>query len=517
GNGPYSFDWGNGVVDSVATNLGPGTGQVVLTDANGCVNTVDYALTEPEVLTASATAYPVDCQGNATGSVVVLATGGTGAYNFLWDDPAGQTLDSLSALPAATYQVEVTDANGCTTTAMAEVTEPPLLTAQATADSVSCFGQSDGAVAVAIAGGTPMTEIAWTQLSTGSEVGTSDNLSDLPAGVYEVAVTDANGCIATDQVTISQPDTLELVNLLTTDPSCDGAEDGTAAANTSGGTGPYTITWQGGVSAPSVSNLGAGLQSVQVSDANGCFAEIFFELTAPTAVDVAIAVDSVSCAGGADGVAAVLPNGGTAPYSYVWSDTQTDSLAIGLAAGPISVEVTDANGCIASAMNEILEPTALALSLDPTDPSCNAGTDGSIVATAEGGVGPYSFAWDDGQNQATAANLAQGDFEVVVTDANGCTLSESATLGEPAALSAMTNAEEQGCNGPPDGTATITVSGGTGPYEYLWADGQTTATATGLITGDISVAVTDAQGCVLNETVSVPQAEAVEITAVAST
>lgn len=511
GNGPYSFDWGGGITDSIATGLGAGPYQVNLLDVNGCAFTVDLMLDEPEELTTSIEGVDVDCNGTASGSAQVLPTGGTLPYTYLWSD--GQVTDTAYTLVANDYTVVITDANGCEVTEAITINEPAALTALPDATPVLCNGDNNGSASVEVNGGTADYSYLWIRMSTGEEVGDTPLVEDLPADDYQLVLTDANGCELTETISITTPDELVLIDFQAEDPSCDGAADGTGSIAAQGGTEPYVFTWDGAEIGETINTLGAGEHSVEVMDANGCTATQTFVLTAPTALSLSISTDSVSCLGFSDGTASVEATGGTLPYTFLWGDGQDAQQAVDLPAGTASVVVTDANGCVAEMADEVLSPTQLVLAIDGEDPSCNLGADGNVSVVPTGGSAPYIYSWDDGQDTPTAVGLPAGIHTVEVTDANGCTETISLTLGEPTALAINVTVEEQGCTGVPDGEAIAVVSGGTAPYSYNWDDpaSQTTQTATGLVTGAYAVTVTDAQGCTIESSADVPQAESVMI------
>jgi len=202
-------------------------------------------------------------------------------------------------------------------------------------------------------------------------------------------------------------------------------------------------------------------------------------------------VNHVSCTGGTDGSVALTVSGISTPYDYLWSDGQTTSTAIDLAPGTYTVTVTGAYGCSATASATVGEPAVLTVSASATNVSCPGNANGTATASAAGGTPPYGYLWNNGQTTATAINLSVGTYTVTVTDANGCTASTSATIGQPPVLTASATATDVYCPGGSNGTATTTASGGTPPYKYLWSNGQTTATATNLSAGTYTVTVTD--------------------------
>ncbi|WP_020538983.1 choice-of-anchor L domain-containing protein [Lewinella cohaerens] len=509
GNGPYSFDWGSGITDSIVTGLNAGMYAVDLVDAGNCPFTLNIELTEPALLSTSVAADSVNCFGENTGQARVIPDGGVGPYTYLWDN--GQLTDTAFLVTAGTYNVEVTDAMGCISNNTITVEEPPVLSAVVSSTPALCNTSNTGSLMVVPSGGTPGYTYSWRDIGDNSIVGTTAAVIDQFAGTYELVVTDGNGCTYTEEIQIGEPDVLELTNLQTNQPTCTGALDGNATVEVQGGTGPYTITWDTGITGDNENALASGDHYVLVTDANMCTDSLAFMLDAPIAVSVDISAVATSCFQGTDGTATATPTGGTGPYTYLWSNGDTDPTATDLPAGMASVEVRDANNCLVVADIMVNEPTELTVMLSGTDPTCFQETNGSIVATPTGGVGPYTYAWSDTQTSDTATGLTASNYSVVVTDANSCTVTANLTLDEPTVLSLSTTSQEQACTGPANGEASVMPTGGTGPYTYLWEDGQQTATATGLTAGTYSVTVTDAQNCLLDISATVALAETVEI------
>src|SRR5690606_22797124 len=215
----------------------------------------------------------------------------------------------------------------------------------------------------------------------------------------------------------------------------------------------------------------------------------------------------ILCNGDATGTATANVSGGALPLTYSWSPSGgTADTATDLTAGTYTVTVTDAVNRTATATVTITEPNALLSNIITTDISCNGSNNGSITLAPTGGVAPYTYLWNNADTSSSLTGLAAGTYSVTITDANGCTVTENATITDPAVLtlssSSYTDVTWYGGN---DGEATVVVTGGTAPYNYLWSNGATTATATGLIAGNYVVTVTDANGCTVSESFTIIQ------------
>ncbi|WP_433763885.1 MBG domain-containing protein [Flavobacterium ginsenosidimutans] len=503
GTGAYTYSWApSGGTAATASGLSAGNYVVTVSDANGCVKTENYTITEPATITPSITKTDVSCNGGSNGSATVSVTGGTGAYTYSWA-PSGGTGATASGLLAGTYIVTITDANLCQTTESVTIDEPAILTASIAKTDVLCNQANNGTATVTANGGTGAYTYSWAPSG-----GTAAIATGLSPNTYTVTVTDSNGCFITETVQITEPTVLSAVDSQI-NVSCNGGNDGTASVAVSGGTGTYTYLWAPfGGTAATATGLTAGTYTVTITDANSCSVVNTITITEPDALALTTTSTDVSCNTGANGSATVNATGGTGAYTYSWAPYGgTAATATGLSAGNYTVTVTDTNSCSANANVIINEPTALTTSISKTDVSCNGGSNGSATVTTTGGTGVYTYLWaPSGGTDATASGLIAGTYTVTVTDANSCLITETVTIDEPTALTASTTKTDVLCDQANNGTATVTASGGTGTYTYLWApSGGTAATATGLSPDTYTVTVTDANGCFITETIQITE------------
>lgn len=389
-------------------------------------------------VTPSTTA--VSCNGGTDGAINMSITGGSAPYSWNWSrvSPAGTgsgSGTSITGLSAGTYNVTVTSPAGCSKTFSSLVNQPNTVTATATPVNVLCFGQSTGAVNLSVNGGTPGYTYSWTGPS--GFTATTQNLSNRPVGTYNVTVTDSRGCTGTSSATITAPASMLAVVLdNTTDVACNGDNNGAINITASGGTTGYTYAWNDGVTNEDRTGLAPGTYSVTVVDANGCTAVL-------------------------------------------------SGIAIGL-----------------------IQNTTL--TIQSTDISCFGGSNGSIQVTAAG-IAPFNIAWTGPVSGNPAGNeiagsggsytipsLSAGDYNVSVTDNNGCTTTFSRTISAPEALTAIPTVTNYLCFGQ-TGAVNLSVSGGTPGYTYNWtgpgAFTATTQNINGLLNGVYNVTVTDAKGC----------------------
>ena len=345
---------------------------------------------------------------------------------------------------------------------------PPTLTAT----DVLCNGASTGSITATPTSGASPWDFVWTNASgviIGSTMNvTSNTLSNLPAGVYNVTVTDNAGCVSTAQRTITQPTLLTAASSATT-ILCNGGSS-TVTVTAAGGTGPYTGT--------GTFTVTAGTYNYTVTGANGCTATTTITVAQPTLLTAASSATTILCNGGSSTVT-VTAAGGTGPYTGAGTFTVT--------AGTYTYTVTDASGCTATTTVTVTQPPLLTASSSATPILCNGGTS-TVTVTAAGGTGPYTGA---GTFTVTA-----GTYNYTVTDASGCTATTSVTVTQPTLLTASSSATPILCNG---GTSTVTVAaaGGTGSFT---GTGTFTVTA-----GTYTYTVTDASGCTATTTVTITQ------------
>ncbi len=483
GTPPYSYLWNNNGNTVQITGLAAGTYTVTVADSKGCTTSGSAPVFYwNEGIWLMGDTINASCFGSNNGFLHVSAMSGTPPYVYHWN--TNDSTADLHNLPPGDYSVTVTDVNGCNNTLDYTITEPPALTCQTSSIPGAC-GLA-GSASVNPAGGTPSYSVLW---STGS---TSLSITEAP-GVYSVTVTDANDCTCSSEVTIgSTSDSLSVNIIVNHGAGCTIGGDATAVA--SAGTGNYAYLWDNAQTTASAGNLVAGNHTVTVTDLNtGCIGTASTNIPlAPQLIASATLESNASCLIG--GSATASATGGTPPYAYEWDDDQSTSTATNLNAGPHSATITDAKGCIAMATVMIGQnqgPTVTASVV--SNATCTTG--GSALASATGGAGNYTYLWDNNQNTPTATNLSPGTHSVTVTDGGNCSATASVTITQTGAPTVtITNSTNGGCNGG-GGSATVSASGGTPPYAYLWSNMAITATITNLAPGTYTATVTDAAGC----------------------
>lgn len=500
GTGPYSYSWADdgSITTKDRTGLGPGNYTITVTDASGCIEVESFNIAEPAILSTTATQLNVSCFGESTGSIDLSISGGTTPYTFLWSN--GALTEDLNNIPAGNYSVTVTDAAGCSDNQSFTITEPAsALAVSSSVSQITCNGAADGIINLTVTGGSAPYSFNWAHGST------SEDLNSLSAGNYTVTVTDNNGCTYSESFNITDPPVLTLSGVAT-DVDCNGAANGSIDITVGGGEGPYTFNWSNGETTEDVSNLGPGSYTVNISDARGCTNSASYVIAEPTALAISYTSVDVSCFGDNNGSIDITPSGGNGPYTFSWSNGETTEDINTLVAGSYTVTVTDFNGCTLNETVVITEPLAsLSTTAVVNDISCFGGSDGSIQLTPSGGTAPYTYAWNNGATTKDIFGLADGNYQVTITDDNGCFIQETYTIAMPTAMQASGVQTNILCNGDASGAIDLTVSGGTLPYTYTWSNGDNTEDLSGIVAGNYQVTITDASGCSLNRSFTITE------------
>lgn len=508
----YSYNWSNGGSGISIINLPAGNYTCTVTDAKGCTFVVSSAVSSPLTLLASINSFSnVTCFGGQNGSATVTVSGGTPGYTFFWSSGAG-TSQTASGLMAGTYFVTVSDVNGCLAYSSVQITEPTQININLSTTNVSCYGGFNGSATVIVTGGTPNYMYAW------SNGNTTPAPIGLYAGNYILTVTDSRGCQKTIIATINQPPPLNVSIVTLNNVMCYGETTGSASVSVTGGTPTYTYQWQPtGGNTPIATGLAAGNYMVSVTDANSCVYQLIVFISQPASSLTATFIQTnVGCYGGTTGSIIANPTGGTVPYTYYWQPngniTQTIS---NLSAGAYFVTITDANGCSLINSFNLTQPGGILLPTSTTQPTCGS-SNGAVTVNPSGGLSPYYYYWLPGGAATQSINsIPSGIYNVTVTDNAGCSQTAVITLNDIAGpVVIMAGIQNVSCFGGHDGTATVSVTGGTPPYFYSWSPyGGNSATGTGLGAGTFICLVSDFIGCQgLAATNPITQPPAISIT-----
>lgn len=526
GTPPYQTDWtgpgGFTSTDEDITGLEAGDYDLTITDDSGCQLMTSFSVNEPPVLDLTLDVTDITCNGADDGAIDLTISGGQPPYTVGWSGPGGFTSpdEDITDLAPGTYDLLVTDLNGCFAIASADITEPPAMDVTVDVTDPTCFGLTDGSIDLTISGGQPPYDILW---NTGDN-GTS--LTDIGAGDYDVTITDDNGCqVIIDPITVSEPDELVLT-LDDTDIMCNGDDDGEITLTISGGTPVYTVSWTGPNGFTSsdlvLTNLEAGTYDVTVTDANDCVTMGSVEIEEPTLLALDAAITEIMCNGDLGAIDLTI-TGGIEPYDIVWTGPggfgSVNEDISDLQPGTYDVDVTDDNGCMASASYNLIEPPALDVAETIADLDCSGDDNGSIEIEISGGTPPYSVVWTGPDaftsNDEDIFDLAEGTYNLTVGDDNGCTFDASYEVSQPELLDVVADIIPPLCAGDPTGSIDITVTGGVPGYTFSWTgpNGFTSPSEdiSNLQPGDYTLHIDDSGGCVYDATYTVDEASGIVV------
>ena len=509
GTEPHRTSWNVGppFTSDTITNLCPGVYSVISIDTNGCSTTQNITILGNPQLVANVTGTSIQCNGACTGTATATPSGGAGGYTYLWTSggsPITNPTDSTNGgLCPDTYNVTVTDSNGCTAVGSYTVSNVAILQVTLDSTNITCNGANNGTAMATPVGGTPPYQFSWIGGNLAPPV-TTDSISNLIPGIHSVTVTDSNGCFFSGSVNIQEP-SLIVANELINDANC-GFNDGSIIVVPTGGTTGYTHSWSNDSTSNSISNLPVGFYTDTITDGNGCVQTFTFPISNPDGPEgVTATVIDASCFGACDGAANVIPIGGTPGYTYAWNSVPGDSTITGQCAGTLNLTVTDALGCVLNTFIAIDEADSITTNSTFTGTSCNGTCDGTASVTPSGGTAPYTYLWSNGLTTPSVSNLCVGQDTVIITDFKGCTKVVIFDITSPNVLTVSTIATDITCNGANNGTATATPLDGTPNYTYSWTDplAQITQTAANLPIGTFIVTVTDNNGCSVKDTITI--------------
>lgn len=474
----------------------------------GCTDTTFFTLIDPIPMVFINNVTDITCSGNCDGTITGQVIGGVDPINYDYYSQAPNSYlssgPSISNLCAGQYYVVATDANYCVMDIYETINEPLPITVSETITDDN--GSTNGSISLTVTGGANGYTYYWT--GPNGYTATTQNISNLSAGVYTVNVTDYNGCTTSSTYTVASNSAMT-TSFWTMDPMCAGGADGGVQVNINGGTGSYTFE----VLDPSdyliySSNtvdyyygLPAGTYYYVVTDLGTNDTDTnYFDLYDAFPVYVTETVTDASC-GQCNGAISLNVTGGVTPYSVSWSNGSTTFNQSGLCAGTYTVEIYDANGCYSIYTYVINNAggTAFTGTTSSTDATCS-NCDGAISFTPNGGTAPYSYMWDDPTNQTTnnGLNLCPGIYTLSVTDATGCTMAFTDTVNSGSlvtgSITNMTNTSCLACTG----TAQFSATGGIGPYYYVnpvTQDTNTTGYFDSLCSGVQYIEIWDAAGC----------------------
>jgi len=498
GTAPVTYQWSNGAVTEDISNLSAGVYYVTVTDGNSCDVTMTYTIDNDASDLYFSHNLTNEICSNGLGSIDVYPGGGDGSYTYLWSN--GATSSSINTLSTGDYSCTITDGTGCSiSTGIISVgnTSNAMISSEVITDA-NCSG--NGSVDVTVVGGSAPITYLWDSGET------TEDISNVSAGVYIYTITDGNGCQIVKTIEVQELNGNINYASSTSNENCNDGQ-GSIDLSATSDQGPLTFAWSNGETTEDISGLSAGTYTCVISDPNGCSVTTntiqISSNPGSLSIDNLITTDE-TCNNGLGSID-ISVTGGLAPTTYLWSNGETTEDISNLATGTYSVTVTDGNGCQTTAQDVVQSSSG---SLAITSPivqneNCN-NNQGSIDITLVGAANPITYDWSNGATTEDLTGLSEGVYYVTVTDGNGCSVIETYTVGNSGSNLeiASSSISDEYCNSG-SGSIVINVANGTAPYSYLWSNGSTSSSISNLTQGSYTVTVTDGGGCSISQSFTV--------------
>ena len=504
GTSPYNFSLNNSTYspDPISFIFNPvfsGNQNISIVDYRGCTFDTIINLSEPSELITNLNTSNTTCSNSCDGQIISFSQGGVSPYYFVWSDLQNSTNDTNfipidSNLCAGNYTLTVIDQNDCLNNLSTTIHAPnPIGVTTDSIVNVVTYGGNDGAIYITPNGGTGVLNINWSS-SNGFNSNTT-NINNLYPGIYELEITDSNSCVYNEIFEIYQPSSLWLFTDSIQNTTCNGSCDGKVNITANGGDSTYTYSWLGPNGFTSndedINSLCAGQYILTLDDSITILIDTF-NIYEPQPITINLSANSILCHNG-QAQAQLNVWGGTQPYSYNWSNGDTNYYTT-LNSGMHSCIISDANDCEINENLFISNPDSITVQANTTNPYCHAENSGQInINITNGGTPPFNYHINTNPPQAsnTFIGLSQGNYNFTITDSNGCLGSTTANLTDPPPLSSITSSTDVSCYDLCDGFGNAIATGGTPPYTYLWDNGNSN-----LCAGLHNVIITDNNGCI---------------------
>ncbi len=507
-NPPFDFEWDNGELTNPAVSLSPGQHFVTVTDANNCTTVDSVIIGAPDSIVVDFVVDSVTCFGGFDGTISWTVSGGV--------DPIVATLNDIvflspiTDLQAGEYCLVFTDANNCELEVCVDVFEAAQIEIDSEETEESCFNATDASIDITVINGAGPFSYSW--VGPGLFTANTEDIINVDSGIYDLTVTDSDGCSATATYELIEPEEIVITNEVF-NIQCKGDNTGFINLTIVGGTEPYEFEWIGPDGFTSdqedIVDLFAGTYTIILTDAQNCIVQVDYEILEPdSGVNANISDNDEVCFGAVNGIASVSPSGGTLPYDITWSNDSKFTNINGLAPGWYYVTIVDGSSCSTVDSVEIIERAQISVETESFTSTCFESFDGSAIVT-EINVGnvaqnldDYTYLWTSSPNQfdIEAVDLKGGqDLQVIVTDELGCSAVTQVEVPTPEPVSAdLVLVDSINCALGNDGIIVIEGTGGNGGYSYQWGQGtnfQEGPDAKNLRSGNYNVTITDMSGC----------------------
>lgn len=500
GTGNFEYIWSNGMSGATISGLVVEEYTVTATDGNGCSVIESYTVFAGAPITFFPTITSVSCSGSENG-IINLNVEDTSELDFTWSSNVnGQTGTAITNLAAGIYFLTITDGDDCPSYAEYTISEPSEISINSTQTSPSCLGVSDGTISIFAEGGTTLEPNDYVyQITPNLTQVANGSFSGAIAGQYQILVTDVNGCTAESTIILAEGDATT-INGIANDALCFGQNTGFIDLSGDGNDGSI-YNWSSNANGQItnlITELTADTYTVTVTDAMGCQGSNEFVIAEPTEINLTSSTENVSCVAGDDGVINVSADGGTptADCGYTYNiSPELNSIDCGIftdaTANIYTIIATDANGCQANTVVEVIENEAITVAISTTNASCPGATDGFVDVEIDGGEAPYTI---EGETE----NLSVGEYTITIIDVNNCQSTSTFIIEESAGLNLDIEVTNVSCSGGNNGAAEVTITGGIPPYTI---EGETT----NLSAGEYMITVSDMNSCGATATFMVSQ------------
>lgn len=420
---PYSILWNNGNTGSMLTGLSSGQYAVNVIDANNCSVDSIFMLESPPAFNIESILNHVSCKSYQDANIQVIVEGGSPPYIYEWS--TGSNLSSISGLGPGIYTLTISDNHNCDTTLSFNVLEAAdSLHIQLIPKNPTCAGSLDGEIQSIITGGQSPYGFLWNNVSL------TQNLSEIPAGNYQLTVNDAFGCIRQASINLIDYPGITWESEVSNQKCGGGVPEGSIKLQFYGGLAPYQYLWSDGETTANLNNLSAGPYNLQMTDAAGCIKDLSFIITAPPVLDFAPLLNEPPCFGSNLGSITGSIEGGTPPYQIIWNNGQHETSLYYLKAGIYSCIITDKNNCRLEKSFSLSQPDSVIITKEYSEEVCQGFTDGFIILEVDGGTPPFNCSWNIGWMGLSINNLTSGLYLATLTDAEGCLTKDSTRILE---------------------------------------------------------------------------------------
>ena len=522
-NNFYRYNWdtipqlGLNIIDSLVS----GTPGVAITDTNNnFITYIDIPIYEPSPINNFIVPENPTCFDSSNGSLSIITNGGTSPFSYNWSNGSTATglTTELNNLPGGQYTLITIDNNLCSDTNTYVLNEPNQVNSTTTTDTLICIGLCDGQAIVTPGDGIAPYSFEWNNDNTQI----NDTANNLCYGVNSVVITDANGCLTTNQVFIENPDTLQLRNI-TIDSACYQICDGQLSVTIEGGKSPYLTEWSLGGSIfntnDTITNndLCPGIYQIKFTDANGCDSNVIIPLIERDSFLVQDWVIDDSCYNSCTGQITVqLLNPVNLPIIYSWDNGGNDTVISNLCSDTFELVIIDNRLC-SDTFNFFVEPgdSMYFDTVAVTHNNCYGDEDGVIsLINFNGGVQPLDYLWSNSETTSGINSLPSGFYNVTITDANGCSLdSSNIEVSQPDSLFATPSSENVSCFGGSDGLIDIDLFGGVVPYFISWDIVVPDSTLIDTVSAGVYIySVIDSNNCTITDTIIIEEPDELVLT-----